>query len=85
MNNGIDIKSLYINPQYVAKSPISKNKYLNARIGANPGDYFFKKSLAKHKNIPSVNITAPWPRSPNIIPNKKGKVTQANTAGFTSL
>lgn len=35
--------------------------------------------------MPMINHILPCPISPNITPNKKGKVTMAKTAGFTSL
>jgi hypothetical protein len=38
----------------------------------------------RHRIIPKRRRRDPWPISPNITPNKKGKVTIANTAGFAS-
>ncbi len=32
-----------------------------------------------------MNTHSPWPTSPNITPNKNGKVTMVKNAGLTSL
>lgn len=32
-----------------------------------------------------MRTQSPWPMSPNMTPNKKGKVTIVNNAGFISL
>ncbi len=72
-------------PQNEANNPISKNRYLNYKAAAIPGPIFLKGTENKHKKAPTRNKTEPWPKSPNITPNKKGKVTHVNTVGLTSL
>ena len=79
------MKSLYIIPQYNAKNPMSKRIYLNVRSPAAPGNLFLIGPSNKHKKAPTKNRNRPCPISPNIIPNKNGKETQAKTLGFTSL
>ena len=38
-----------------------------------------------HSKKPTIKRTNPCPMSPNITPNKNGKVTCAKRAGLTSL
>ncbi len=35
--------------------------------------------------IPKIKNKSPWAISPNITPNKNGKVAQVNKPGFISL
>jgi hypothetical protein len=74
-----------MSPQKVAKRPISKTKYLSAKAGAIAGDHLKRQSFPRTRTSPINDRNAPWPISPNMTPNKKGKVTQANTDGLTSL
>ena len=77
------MKSLYSNPQKKASRPINKIKYLKS---SNPlGTKFLRVELNKHKTVPTINRVAPWPISPNMIPNSNGNETTVKTAGFTSL
>ena len=70
---GIDIMSLYQIPQNIEKKPIIKIIY---QYGIND----FRMLLCKNsfwidRKHPNKNNIAPWPTSPNITPNKNGKVT----------
>jgi len=59
MNKGIDIKSLYINPQNVAKNPINSRRYLIARTGAAAGALALIYSLNRQRKIPTESKMAP--------------------------
>lgn len=46
---------------------------------------FFKFYSFFVKYKPNKNRTKPWPISPNITPNRNGKVIIVNIPGFISL
>ena len=76
------MKSLYTKPQYVEKNPIIKNRYLYGRIP-------FKKVLLialylRFNMIPNRKRMSPCAISPNITPNKNGKVTVVKKEGLAS-
>ena len=48
-------------------------------------DFPFKHVSNRHRNIPKNSKARPWPISPNITPNKNGKVTHVKNVGLTSL
>jgi hypothetical protein len=70
-----------MNPQKIAKKPINRSKYLALYTYAKAGYYLPKK----HSPTAQINRTLPCPMSPNIIPNKNGKVTVVKKAGLISL
>jgi hypothetical protein len=55
-------------------------KELNA-----PNAVPFKESFLRTKKVPNNHNILPWAISPNITPNKKGKVIILNKPGFISL
>jgi len=57
-------------------------KYLAYNKGAI-GEVF-KESFFKTKKSPNMNKIDPWAKSPNMTPNKKGKVIKAKIAGLIS-
>jgi hypothetical protein len=67
----------------MAKNPIIRIKYLAINRGAMA--LSFSLSLPNTRISPKINSSVPWPISPNITPNKKGKETWANIAGLISL
>ena len=77
------MKSLYMNPQYTAKNPIRKKKYLSYRIGFISG--CFSRVPLKSMSIDEKNNRhPPWPISPYMTPNRKGNVIIVVTPGFAS-
>jgi len=50
-----------------------------------PKGVFFKDSFLINKKIPNNIKRPPCPISPNITPNKKGKVIKLNKEGLISL
>jgi hypothetical protein len=74
-----------MNPQNIAKKPIITRRYLALKNVLRREPDFSIESLNKHKYDENKNNRNPWKISPNITPNKNGKVTIVNTAGFTSL
>ena len=86
MFNAIERKSLYMIPQYTAKNPINAIKYLYGRIILNMKFCILFTSSNFHINHkPNASNIAPCPISPNITPNKKGKVIVVKIDGFISL
>jgi hypothetical protein len=81
---GILIKSLYKKPAKVAKNPIMRRRYLAGKMALRKLSLFLIQVSFKHSNEAAVKRRAPWNTSPNITPNRKGKLTMANMAGFTS-
>lgn len=80
-SNGNDIKSLYINPQKKEKNPMSNSMYLILYSDFSPSIF----SPNQHTKEAMKNRMRPCPMSPNITPNKNGKVTILNTFGLISL
>lgn len=83
--NGIDIISLYIKPVKVPNIPNRSSRYLNLKTSDRVGSLGLRQFYKIQRIVPINNSTAPWPMSPNIIPNKNGKVTPVKYAGFISL
>ena len=81
---GIDMKSLYTNPQNIAKNPIKSSRYLivtkTEKVGCDLRDSALMQMYDANKNK-----RVPWPMSPNISPKKNGKVTMLKRVGFASL
>ena len=79
------MKSLYMKPAKVAKSPISKRRYRAFKICLIEGIFWESLELKTHIIKEVKKRVPPWPISPNIIPNKNGKVIILNTVGLNSL
>jgi hypothetical protein len=69
-------------PQYREKNPIRRTKY---RIRWIPFNIEPLANSFKQSTTPKESSKVPWKTSPNITPNRKGKVTMAKIAGFISL
>ena len=50
-----------------------------------PIKFALKESLLRYKNSPKTNKAKPCPISPNMTPNKNGKVTIVKIPGLISL
>lgn len=83
MLNDNDKKSLYINPQQIAKNPIKAIKYLAERRPSRAVP--FKDFEKKHRYNPNKNNTEPCAISPYITPNKNGNVIIVKMPGLISL
>lgn len=60
---------------------MSSTKYLRDSITLNP--VVFSLLLKNTRNSPKQNSTKPWAISPNITPNRKGKVIAVKIPGLT--
>jgi hypothetical protein len=74
-----------MNPQNVAKIPIRRSMYLAWSIPLREGKLSQRTSFIKHNTHAVTSKIIPSPMSPNITPNRKGKVTVVKIAGLTSL
>lgn len=64
-------------------NPISNIKYLAPyKPSKGPGSALLGLTVNKYKA--NNNKTEPCPKSPNITPNKKGKVVTVNNPGLAS-
>jgi hypothetical protein len=72
-----------MNPQYNEKNPISVIIYLID--DKSPIDDLSHFSFWKINIKPNANKIEPCIMSPNITPNKNGKVTQVNRPGLAYL
>lgn len=66
-----------------AKNPINVMRYLAEAIPERAVPLSFSENTINI--IPQRKSKNPWAMSPNITPNKNGKVIVVNTAGLNSL
>ena len=77
--------SLQINPLQVPKNPIIVNRYLISTKGfREESGYSLILSALQIRYSPNSNNRPPWPISPNMTPNRKGKKAIANNPGLIS-
>ncbi len=71
-----------MNPLNVENNPISNSMYL--MLDSVP-IVELGSAFEKHRIDPKINRIVPCIISPNITPNKNGKVTEVKIAGLISL
>ena len=63
-------------PAKVEKMPSKRTKYLIFIMPSIVEDFPLRQDSKRQRTIPVNNKAIPWAMSPNITPNKNGKVTQ---------
>ena len=79
-------QSLYRSPAYTPKHPIMKSMYRAVYTAETISSLLSAPRLAVNmRNSPPSATHVPWPMSPYMTPNRKGKVTAVKRAGLASL